>query len=70
MEDIEEMREESSKEGNLPHNCRAARKGWEEETVMPGSGGKVEMGGRVAEDGENRSNSNRPKPSFLPIVYK
>lgn len=43
MEEIEEM-EESSKEGDLPHNCRAARKGWEEEAVMAGRGGKVEMG--------------------------
>lgn len=43
VEEIEEM-EESSKEGDLPHNCRAARKGWEEEAVMAGRGGKVEMG--------------------------
>lgn len=29
---------------DLPHNCRAARKGGEEEAVMAGRGGKVEMG--------------------------
>lgn len=39
---VEEI-EDSSKKGDLPHNCRAAREGWEE-TVRAGSGGKVEMG--------------------------
>lgn len=41
------MGEESSREGTsltAAARARSSRKGWEEEAVMPGSGGKVEMG--------------------------
>lgn len=43
MEEIEEM-EDFSKEGDFFYNCCVVRKGWEEEVVRVGRGGKVEMG--------------------------
>lgn len=36
------------KGGGPPHNCRAARKGWEEAAVMAERGGKVEMGWQIS----------------------
>lgn len=60
--------------GGEPSSCARREKGlgeWlEGRGAGGGRGGRVSWGCRVAEDGENWSNSNRLKPSFPPIVCK